>query len=114
VSQTKTTLTESWLLALGRPLSEPATIEHNGGIWSVKLQNSFQTKDGHVIAVWVINQFLRPTPQEEAIHLRRTAVHHRHSGYYDAARYYEELAHKAEREYPPATTSQEFPGLVFE
>ena len=102
MAQTKTTLTEPWLVAMGRPLHEPSgPLEHEGGLYSFRLQNTFQTKDSHIIAIWVIDQYLRPTPQKEAEQLQRIVLQHRRNGNFDMARWYEELAHRTLHEYPP-------------
>lgn len=60
MAQTKLTLTETYQVLFGASLDEPEHIEHNGGLYSVKLQNTFQDKRGCIVAVWVIDQFLRP------------------------------------------------------
>jgi len=113
MAQTKTTLTEPWLVAMGRPLHEPSgPIEHNGGLYSFKLQNTFQTKDSHIIAIWVIDQYLRPTPVEEAKHLQRITLQHRRNGHFDMARWYEELIHRTLNEYPVTTGNCDFPGFI--
>jgi len=109
--QTQVTVVEPWELLFLKTLPEPKRIEHNGGLYSVRLQNTFQDKMGRILAVWVIDQFLCPTPEEEARQLRRTVLYHRRNGNLDMARWYEELAHKAEHEYPQGKMN-DFHGLM--
>lgn len=59
MAQTKLTLTETYQVLFGASLDEPEYIEHNGAIYSAKLQNTFQDKRGCIVAVWVIDKFLR-------------------------------------------------------
>jgi hypothetical protein len=109
--QTQVTVVEPWELLFLKTLPEPKRIEYNGGLYSVKLQNTFQDKMGRILAIWVIDQFLRPTLEEEAKQLRRTALYQRRNGHLDMARWYEELAHATEREYPQGER-QSFFGLI--
>lgn len=106
-----TTDTSMWF-GHDQKLREPSRIEHNGGLWTVKLQNTFQNKRGDIVAVWVIDQYMRPTPAEEARQLRRTAQNHRRSlDHLDMAMWYEEMAHRAEHEYPDNDTNRTFHGI---
>ncbi len=63
MAQTVVTQTSFGDFSHPESLKEPAAVEHDGILWSVKLQNTFLINSGRtVLAVWEIAHPLCPRP----------------------------------------------------